>query len=294
VPLHILVTGATRGLGLATVRALIGQGHCVILHGRDERQGRAVLAQLNAERPAHPPQLLLADFRSLAEVRELARACIACAPRLDVLINNAGGAFFSRQLTRDGFEATFAVNHLAPFLLTKLLLPRLEASTPARIVNVASAAHRGQALDFDDLMSAHEYKVMRAYGRSKLANILFTRALARRLAGQAVTANALHPGVVNTRIGQNNLFARLIGRVLMPVIGISPEEGARTSVFLATAAEVAGTSGGYFARCEPRQLATAPEAVADEVCDRLWNVSEALVAPFAGAASDSTQAGTRA
>src|SRR5581483_11829810 len=130
------------------------------------RRGRAVVAELLAERPAQPPQLMLADFRSLAEVRALALSCLAAAPRLDVLINNAGGAFFSRQLTRDGFEQTFAVNHLAPFLLTKLMLPRLEASAPARIVNVASAAHRGQALDFDDLMSARDYQVMRAYGSS--------------------------------------------------------------------------------------------------------------------------------
>src|SRR5579871_1588260 len=204
-----MVTGATRGLGLATARSLVRQGHCVLLHGRDERGGRAVIAELLAERPACAPQLLLADFRSLAEVRDLAMRVLATVPRLDVLVNNAGGAFFSRRLTRDGFETTFAVNHLAPFLLTNLLLPRLLASSPARIVNVASAAHRGQALDFDDLMSAHDYKLMRAYGRSKLANILFTRALARRLAGRGVTANALHPGVVNTRIAQNNAFARM-------------------------------------------------------------------------------------
>jgi NAD(P)-dependent dehydrogenase (short-subunit alcohol dehydrogenase family) len=286
----ILVTGATGGLGLATARALVRAGHRVLLHGRDERRGRAALAQLSAAEPAHAPQLLLADFRSLAEVRELARSCLDAVPRLDVLINNAGAAFFSRELTRDGLEATFAVNHLAPFLLTKLLLPRLEASTPARIVTVASAAHTGQALDFDDLMSAHQYKVMRAYGRSKLANILFTRGLARRLAGKEVTANALHPGVVNTRIGQNGPFARLMGRMLMPLIGIAPEEGAKTSVFLATAPEAAGTTGGYFVGCQPAPLATAPEAVTDEVCDRLWRVSEELVAPFVRG----TQAGLRA
>jgi retinol dehydrogenase 12 len=276
----ILVTGATSGLGLATARALLRQGHRVLLHGRDERRGRAIVSELLAERPAHAPQLLLADFRSLAEVRQLALSCLAAAPRLDVLINNAGG-LFSRALTRDGLEQTFAVNYLAPFLLTTLLLPRLQASAPARIVNVASAAHRGQALDFADLTSARDYKVMRAYGRSKLANILFTRALARRLSSKLVTANALHPGVVNTRIGQNGPFARLLGRILMPMIGISPEDGAKTSVFLATAPEVAETSGGYFVRCQMHALATAPEAVSEEVSERLWRVSEELVAPFA-------------
>lgn len=278
---YTLVTGATSGLGLATARALIRQGHRVLLHGRDERRGRAIISELLAERPAHAPQLLLADFRSLAEVRQLALSCLAAAPRLDVLINNAGGAFFSRELTRDGLEQTFAVNHLAPFLLTTLLLPRLQASAPARIVNIASAAHRGQALDFADLMSARDYKVMRAYGRSKLANILFTHALARRVSSKLVTANALHPGVVNTRIGQNGPFARLLGRILMPMIGISPEEGAKTSVFLATAPEVAETSGGYFVRCQMHDLATAPEAVSEEVSERLWRISEELVARFA-------------
>jgi len=276
-----MVTGATRGLGLATARSLVRQGHCVLLHGRDERRGRAVIAELLAERPACPPQLLLADFRSLAEVRELALGVLTTVPRLDVLINNAGGAFFSRQLTRDGFEMTFAVNHLAPFLLTNLLLPQLLTSSPARIVNVASAAHRGQALDFDDLMNAHDYKLMRAYGRSKLANILFTRALARRLGGRGVTANALHPGVVNTRIAQNNAFARMIGRLLMPLIGIAPEEGARTSVFLATAPEVSGASGGYYVRCQLHGLSTSAEAVSEEASERLWRISEQLVAPFA-------------
>jgi NAD(P)-dependent dehydrogenase (short-subunit alcohol dehydrogenase family) len=214
----------------------------------------------------------------LAQVRSLAAEVAASVPRLDVLINNAGCGNFSRTLTADGYETTFAVNHLAPFLLTNLLLGKMRASAPARIVNVASRAHRRQEIDFDDLMSVRRYKVMRAYGRSKLANILFTRTLAKRLAGSGVTANCLHPGLVATGIGQTNALARLAWKLIVLLRGgISVHDGAKTTVYLATSPEVAASSGGYFVQCRPAQLQTTAEAVSDAVGERLWKVSEALV-----------------
>ena len=198
-------------------------------------------------------------------------------PRLDVLINNAGCINFSRSVTTDGFETTFAVNHLAPFLLTRLLLTKIRDSAPARIVTVASAAHRGQRIDFDDLMSTRDYRMLRTYGRSKLANILFTRALANRLAGSGVTANALHPGMVTTHLGQDNWLARTVGRAFMAIAGVSATQGAKTSVYLATSAEVEGRSGDYYAKCRPAPLAAAPDALDDATAERLWSVSEELV-----------------
>jgi NAD(P)-dependent dehydrogenase (short-subunit alcohol dehydrogenase family) len=157
------------------------------------------------------------------------------------------------------------------------LLDKIRRSAPARIVNVASRAHRHQRLDFDDLMSTRNYKVMRTYGRSKLANILFTRSLAARLAGSGVTANSLHPGVVATGLGQNNPFARLVGRLFMSIVGVSTAKGAETSIYLATSPEVTGVTGEYYAACRPATLLTVPAAVSAEECERLWKVSEELV-----------------
>jgi NAD(P)-dependent dehydrogenase (short-subunit alcohol dehydrogenase family) len=203
---------------------------------------------------------------------------VASVPRLDVLINNAGCGNLSRTVTTDGYETTFAVNHLAPFLLTNLLLDKLKASAPARIVNVASRAHRGKEIDFEDLMSVRGYGVMRTYGRSKLANILFTRALAKRLAGSKVTANCLHPGLIATGIGQTHALARLVWKLIVKVRGgISVEEGAKTSVYLATASNVEGLSGGYYVKCRLAELQTRAEAVSDAAAERLWKVSEQLV-----------------
>ena len=181
-------------------------------------------------------------------------------------------------MTTDGYETTFAVNHLAPFLLTSLLLDKIKGSEPARIVNVASRAHRDKEIDFDDLMSVRDYKVMRTYGRSKLANILFTRTLAKRLAGSNVTANSLHPGLVATGIGQTNAVARLGWKLVVMVRGgISVEEGAKPSLYLATSPDVTGLSGGYYVRCRLTELQTRAEAVSDAVAERLWKVSEELV-----------------
>jgi len=291
--LTVLVTGATGGIGLETATVLARMGHSVIIHGRDARKGESALAAVRAVASSAagasntaPVRYLQADFASLAQVRNLAAEVLATVPRLDVLINNAGCGNFSRSVTVDGYERTFAVNHLAPFLLTRLLLDRLGQSAPARIVNVASRAHRNQEIDFDDLMSVRGYRVMRTYGRSKLANILFTRTLARRLAGSNVTANSLHPGLIATGIGQTNPLARLVWKlVVLARGGISVQEGARTSVYLATSPEVEGRSGSYYAKCKLAQLQTRAEAVTDEVDERLWKVSEQLVGLPCGAAA---------
>jgi retinol dehydrogenase-12 len=275
--LTILVTGATDGIGLATAGALAARGHRVLIHGRNAIKGEAAAQAVRAAATgAGDVRFLQADFASLAQVRSLAGELDAL-PRLDVLINNAGCVNLSRRVTTDGFETTFAVNHLAPFLLTNLLLRKIRGSAPARIVTVASSAHRGKYIDFDDLMSTRDYQMMRTYGRSKLANILFTRALAKRLAGTGVTANSLHPGMVATHLGQDNWFARVLGRAFLAVAGVPAAEGAKTSVYLATAAEVEGVSGGYYAKCRPAPLAAAPGALEDAIAERLWAVSEQLV-----------------
>lgn len=278
--LTVLVTGATGGIGLQTAKDLAQMGHSVLVHGRDPRKGAAAVEAVQAVAPAGTPviRFLQADFASLRQVESLAAEVVASVPRLDVLINNAGCGNLSRSVTTDGYETTFAVNHLAPFLLTNLLLNKLKQSGPARIVNVASRAHRDQEIDFDDLMSEKDYRVMRTYGRSKLANILFTRALAQRLAGSNVTANSLHPGLIATGIGQTNPLARLGWKLIVMLRGgISVAEGAQTSVYLATAPEVAGLSSGYYVKCRLAELQTRPEAVTDAVSERLWQVSEGLV-----------------
>jgi retinol dehydrogenase-12 len=277
--LTVLVTGATNGVGLETAKVLGRMGHSVLLHGRDARKGQAAVQAVRAfAGTGVNVRFMQADFASLAQVRQLAAEIARSVPRLDVLINNAGCASISRTVTQDGYETTFAVNHLAPFLLTHLLLDQIRACAPARIVNVASRAHRDKQLDFDDLMSTREYRVMRTYGRSKLANILFTQALARRLAGSGVTANCLHPGLIATGIGQTSTLARFGWRMLVYLRGgICVQEGAKTSLYLATSSEVEGSSGGYYSKCRPAPLQTSAEAVSEAAGERLWKVSEELV-----------------
>ncbi len=278
-----LVTGATNGIGLATARTLARFGATVWAHGRDPERGRRVVEAIVRETGNREVRFAQADFSRLEEVRRLAGEVQSGAPRLDVLVDNAGLISPKRATTPDGYESTFAVNHLAPFLLTLLLRAQLERSAPARIVVVASDAHRRAQLDFDDLMTARRYSLFRAYARSKLANILFTRALARRLAGSGVTANALHPGVVHTNLFNAGsplvrLGVSLVGRFFM----ISPEEGAKTSVYLAASREVEGHSGGYYSQCRLVQPSTA--ALRDEDGERLWEASLKLVGLPAGSA----------
>jgi NAD(P)-dependent dehydrogenase (short-subunit alcohol dehydrogenase family) len=219
-------------------------------------------------------EIFLADLSVQAEIRRVAEALRARYERIDLLINNAGLVNLHRTVTADGLETVFAVNHLAYFLLTRLLLDRLIASAPARIVNVASDAHRWSDFDLTDLQHERHYRAMPAYGASKLGNLLFTRELARRLNGTGVTVNSLHPGSVATRLGQNNgRFARLIIAALKPFFR-SPERGAETVLHLALSPEVEGVSGKYFYNCRPRQPARAAED--DAAAARLWELSSKL------------------
>ena len=270
-----LVTGATSGIGEATAVGLARLGARVILVGRSATRGEASVAAVKAASGNDAVDLLLADLSSLAAIRGLADSVLERAPELHVLVNNAGVVHLSRETTVDGFETTFAVNHLAYFLLTRLLQDRLIASAPARIVNVASEGHRFGSIDLDDLQTERKkYSWMKVYGTSKLANVLFTYELARRLEGTGVTANSLHPGAVGTGLGANN--GRL-GKIVLPLLRpfmLSPERGARTSIFLASSDAVNQVSGKYFMRCAPRASSTASRD--PELARRLWDASNRL------------------
>ncbi len=204
----VVATGATSGIGEAAVLALAAMGARIVFVARDEGRAKSTMLKLQAKAPGLEHRVHLADLSSIAEARGVGAAIVASEPRVDALINNAGAMFTERRVTPEGLELTFALNHMAYFVLTEALRERLDASAPARIVSTASTAHQGASLDFDDLQSAKGYSGFKAYGRSKLANILFTRELARRLAGTRVTANCLHPGVVATRFGE---FQRGLG-----------------------------------------------------------------------------------
>jgi len=268
-----VLTGATSGIGEETALALARRGARLHLVARSEARGESTRSRLREEAGADVA-LHLADLSSLADIRRVAEELLAACPRIDVLLNNAGVVNLSREVTVDGFETTFAVNHLAYFALTNLLLERLRESAPARIVNVASDAHKFGAIDLDDLQSEREYKAMRTYGRSKAANILFTVELARRLEGSGVTVNCLHPGAVATRLGKNNgWFGRVATAALSPFF-LTPARGARTSIHVATAPELEAVSGRYFAKqCEAsaQRHATDPESAR-----RLWQESARL------------------
>jgi NAD(P)-dependent dehydrogenase (short-subunit alcohol dehydrogenase family) len=269
-----LVTGATSGIGRETALELARRGATVALVARDGARGEATLAEVARAAAGAPPVLFLADLASLGEVRRLAGEVSGRLPRLDVLVNNAGAIHMERKLTPDGHEMTFAVNHLAPFLLTTLLLPRLRASGKARVVNVASEAHRPARLDFEDLMGERDYAGWKAYGRSKLANVLFTYELARRLDGTGVTTNALHPGVVATGFGRNDPgWLRVAVRLVSPFL-IDARKGSATTVHVATAPELEGVTGRYFARS--REAASSPASLDRGAQRRLWEASERL------------------
>jgi NAD(P)-dependent dehydrogenase (short-subunit alcohol dehydrogenase family) len=270
----VLVTGGTGGIGLATAAGLAALGARVGIVGRDRARSEAAAAQLRAS--GADVDVFVADVSSQDEVRRLANEVLAAYPRLDVLVNNVGGYWATRHTTVDGLEHTFAVNHLAPFLLTNLLLDRLRASAPARVVTVSSGAQAMGRIDFDDLQGERDYSGQRAYNQSKLANVMFTYELARRLAESGVTANALHPGVVRTNFGREDSkgWMRLMLPVIRPFMK-SPQHGAATSIHLASSAEVEGVTGRYFANSKPRASSKASQDTA--AAARLWDVSAELV-----------------
>lgn len=271
----VMVTGATDGIGKVTARALVEQGAQVIVVGRNRAKTEKTVTEIKQKTGHDTVDYLLADFASQAEIRQLASRFQAQYDRLDVLVNNAGTMMISRKETADHLETTFAVNHLGPFLLTNLLLDLIKASAPARIVNVSSDAHQGQALDFDDLQMTQGYQGMMAYGRSKLANLYFTYELARRLSGTGVTVNALHPGFVATNLGADNI--PLIGGLIKRVINLAAmnvEKGAQTSIYLASSPEVDGVTGKYFVDCRP--VSSSPVSYDETAARRLWQISEAF------------------
>jgi NAD(P)-dependent dehydrogenase (short-subunit alcohol dehydrogenase family) len=270
----VVATGATSGIGEAAVVALAGMGARIVIVARDEARAKGTMQKLEAKAPGLGHRLHLADLSSMAETRRVGEAIAASEPRIDVLINNAGALFSNRRVTPEGLELTFALNHMAYFVLTEALRDKLVASAPARIVSTSSIAHERENLDFNDLQSANGYGGLKVYSRSKLANILFTRELARRLNGTEVTANCLHPGVVKTRFGKSSggLFGLLIP-FLRPFF-ISPEQGAETIVYLASSPEVADKTGGYFVK---RKLVEPSAAARDDTAaKRLWIESEKL------------------
>jgi NAD(P)-dependent dehydrogenase (short-subunit alcohol dehydrogenase family) len=275
-----LITGSTSGIGDVTARELARLGFAVTIAGRDKTRCQATIARIRASVPTAQVDYLLADLSEMSQVRRLAEEFQQRHERLDALVNNAGVFYLRRGLTPDGFERTFAVNHLSYFLLTNLLLSLLADTAAhtgeARVVNVSSNAHRGAQLDFEDLGSIRHYQGWRAYCRSKLANILFTFELDRRLQGRGVSANALHPGFVSTNIGVNhNPIMRLLYRLFIHPRTISPEEGAQTSVYLVSSPEVKGLSGAYFVRCKGTRA--DPAAYDHETARRLWEISAEMV-----------------
>jgi NAD(P)-dependent dehydrogenase (short-subunit alcohol dehydrogenase family) len=269
-----LITGATAGIGLVTACELARRGARVIGVGRSQDRCSQAVRLIREEPCASTVEYLTADLSSQADIRRLAQGVKNSAGRLDVLVNNAGGIYLKRSESVDGFEMTFGVNHLAYFLLTNLLLDLIKASAPARIVSVASAAHQGCTINFDDLHGKKRYSGWRAYQQSKLANILFTRELARRLEGTGVTANALHPGYVKTQIFRVEGIPGWLLRRAAELFAISPEEGAKTSIYLASSPEVEGVTGKYFAKQKPVSPSAASQD--DGAARRLWDVSEEL------------------
>jgi retinol dehydrogenase-12 len=270
-----LVTGATGGIGKETALRLATLGAGVIIVGRDATRGAAAAEEIRGRAPHARVETLTADLSSQAQVRRLAEEVRARHDRLDVLVNNAGVLTMRRQVTADGLEKTFATNHLAPFLLTHLLRGLLERSAPARVVTVASAAHKQvKAIPWDDLASGASTRCEQTYPLSKLLNVLFTAELARRLRGTGVTANCLHPGFVRTGLGGD--VTGVLGAAVRIAVRFrpGPATGAETSIYLATAAEVAEVTGGYFVKCRPAE----PSALARDAgaAARLWRLSEEL------------------
>jgi NAD(P)-dependent dehydrogenase (short-subunit alcohol dehydrogenase family) len=271
-----LITGGTGGIGKATAIGLATMGARVGITGRDLARAEQAASDIRTASANPAVDAFAADLASQTEVHRLAVAILAAYPRLDVLVNNVGGFWAHRHSTADGLERTFALNHLASFLLTNLLLDRLKASAPARVVTVSSGAQSMGRIDFDDLQGARNYSGQRAYNQSKLANIMFTNELAHRLEGTGVTANSVHPGVVRTNFGAEDQawFFTVISRVARPLLK-TPAKGAQTSIYLASSPEVDGVSGRFFVNRMPK----TPNKVAydTKMTARLWDVSADLV-----------------
>jgi len=271
----VVITGGTSGIGQVAAEKLAAMGARMVVVARDQVRGEQTLAQLRRAGPGVAHTVYYADLSRLSEMKRLAREIAAAESRIDVLINNAGALFGSRQLTEDGLEKTFALNHMSYFVVTQELRERLLASA-ARVVNTASDAHKGEKLDFNDLQSANNYRGFKVYGKSKLCNILFTGEMARRWAGTTVTVNCLHPGFVDTRFGDESggLFSKVVR--VAKTFAISPEKGAETIVYLASSDEPAKSNGLYFYKCRP--ATPTKEARDPEAARQLWEISEKLAA----------------
>ena len=269
-----LVTGATNGIGRITAQELARRGARVLLVARDRARGERAAAEIQAASGGQPPDVLVAELSSQADVRRLAREVRERTPRLDLLVNNAGAIFAGRELSADGLEMTFALNHLAYFLFTLELLPLLEEGPASRVVNVSSLAHERGSIDFEDLQGARAYSMWKAYRQSKLANVLFTRELARRLGARGVTTNALHPGVFASGFGRSGqgIFSWIVAAGA-PFLS-SPEKCARTTLHVATAPELGAVTGKYFSDC--REKIPSKAARDDDAALRLWQISEEL------------------
>lgn len=273
----ILISGATNGIGKQAAIELARMGAQVVIIGRSKGKTEDTLREIQTESKNPDVHALVADLSSMTEVRRVAAEFKQQFTRLDVLLNNAGGIFNTRQETVDGYEMTFALNHLSYFLLTNLLIDMLKASAPSRVVNVSSDAHTAGKLNFDDLQlkkGSYGMGGLKAYSQSKLMNVMFTYELARRLAGVGVTVNALHPGFVNTGFGKNNsgLTKWIMG--LMGMFAIKVGEGAQTSIYLSASPQVAGTTGKYFEKCMLKPSSPASYDVSAQ--KRLWEISEQL------------------
>ena len=269
-----VVTGGTGGIGYETALGLAKLGAKVVIVGHDKDRGESAAATIRAKVPGVEIDLLLADLSIQAEVRRLAETILARYNRIDVLLNNAGGIFMRRRLTRDKIEETFALNHLSYFLLTNLLLERIIASAPARIINVSSGSHYDGLINFTDIQGERHYSGYIAYAQSKLANVLFTYELARRLKGTDVTANALHPGFVASRFGQGNGLVVNTAMHIAHLFAISPDQGAETSIYLASSPDVERMTGKYFSRKQAVESSEASYIIQDQ--HTLWELSSQM------------------
>jgi retinol dehydrogenase 12 len=276
----VIITGATSGIGQVAAEQLAAKGARIVQVARDKERGQAAITRLNQVAPGIAHSIYYADLSRLSEMKRVATEIAQSEPRIDVLMNNAGAMFGKRQLTQDGLERNFALNHMSYFMMTQLLRDRLIASAPSRVVNTASDAHTSGTVDFDDLQSEKAYRfnllewmryggpAFKVYARSKLMNILYTRELARKLAGTGVTANSLHPGFVATRFGDQTGGLIGFGIGIAKRFALTPEQGSETLVYLASSPDVAGVTGEYFHRCRP--ATPSREAQDDAKAQRLW------------------------